>query len=68
MDIEHRIPDGLKTAHWQGYAPATDPAQAVAGYTARYGQPPAHIIAAPNNLLIGPIPASGPTQRPLGEV
>lgn len=46
----------LQRRHWRAFTRDHDEADAARSFTARYGCPPAHIIEAGGNLLLGPIP------------
>lgn len=51
-----QMPDELKGPLFLGFSPQTPPAAAAAAFERRHGRAPQAVIAARNNLLVGPLP------------
>jgi hypothetical protein len=62
-----QMPEELKGRPFLGFAPATDHAEAAAAFQRRHGCAPQAVIAARNNLLVGPLPQPEPRQLALLE-
>jgi hypothetical protein len=62
------MPQELKGRLFLGFSPQTPPAEAAAAFERRHGRAPAVVVAARNNLLVGPLPQPEPRQLALSEV
>jgi hypothetical protein len=60
-----QVPDECRDRNWLGFTPATPPPAAEGRFVERYGAAPQYAVAAPNTLLIGPVPADAPRQMAL---